>query len=324
MLGWGVAGALTATALTSAAFGLYLLIREARHGLAVPERKQLLAMLSFALPMLPGGLCFFMLHHGDRFFLLRSFDRETVGLYALGYKLAMLVPLFSLNPLYMVWSARMYEAAKRPDAPETFGRVFVRVMAAYLFVGLGLCLFAPEAVTLLGGERYLPAALVIPPVVLACFCQSASSLMDAGLYVKRRTGLKLGVTLATTAVMLTLYVALIPSHGGMGAAMATLGGFAFLALATLIVSRRVFPVRYPWGRLLGVLSLAVVLWLFGAALPVALPWSVAAKAGLWLAAPALAWLTGLVAGDEKAFVKGLLGRLISRTRSTAVPLTAER
>ena len=47
------------------------------------------------------------------------------------------------------------------------------------------------------------AALVIPPVVLGCLCQSASSLMDAGLYVRRRTGLKLGVTLATTAVMLS-------------------------------------------------------------------------------------------------------------------------
>src|SRR5262245_47915811 len=143
-LGWGVAGALAATALTSAAFGLFLLAREVKRGVAMPDRKQVLAILGFALPLLPGGLCFFLLHHGDRFFLLRNFDRETVGLYALGYKLAMLVPLFSLNPLYMVWSARMYDAAKRDDAPQVFGRVMARVVAAYLFVGLALCLFAPE------------------------------------------------------------------------------------------------------------------------------------------------------------------------------------
>src|SRR5262249_32302776 len=151
---------------------------------------------------------------------------------------------------------------------DVFGSTFLRTLAAFLFVGLGLCLFAPEAVTLLGGRVCLPAAEVIPVVVLACFCQSAATLMDAVLYVKRRTGLKLGITLATTAVMVALYYALIPRYGGMGAAVATLGGFAFLASATFLVSRRVFRVRYPWARLAGLLALSVALWGVGQMLPV--------------------------------------------------------
>src|SRR5262249_2045665 len=145
-LNWGVAGALTATTFTSALFGLILVGCELRRGVAVPDFGQLWAMIVFALPLVPGGLCFLVLNHGDRFFLRRALDKTEVGLYALGYKLAMLVGLFSLNPLYMVWSPRMYNAAKRDDAPEVFGQVFVRVLAAYLFVGLGLCLFAEEAV----------------------------------------------------------------------------------------------------------------------------------------------------------------------------------
>jgi O-antigen/teichoic acid export membrane protein len=192
-----------------------------------------------------------------------------------------------------------------------FGQVFARTLAAFLFVGLGLCLFAPEAVVLLGGRRYLDAAAFVAPVVLACFFQSASSLMDAGLYVKRRTGLKLAVTLATTAVMLALYVLLIPAHGGTGAALATLGGFAFLALATFVVSQSVFSVRYPWTRLAGMVVLTCGMWWIARTLP-AEPWAIAVKAALWLAVLPLAWVSGLVSGDEKGALRDLFSRLIAR------------
>src|SRR5262249_41682588 len=147
-------------------------------------------------------------HHGDRFILVRHCPADEVGTYALGYKLALLAQTFSLNPLYMVWAARMYAVARTPEAPQVFGRAFTRILAAYAFVGLGLCLFAGEVVAVLGGPAYARAALVVAPIVLACFCQSASSLMDAGLYVTHRTGLKLAITLATTAVMVLAYLTL--------------------------------------------------------------------------------------------------------------------
>ncbi len=293
VLDWGVAGALTATALTGALFGAALSARELARSAAWPSLAQVRALLAFAVPLLPGGLCYFTLHHGDRFFLAHWCDMAEIGRYALGYKLALAVAVFSLSPLYMVWSARMYAVARQPDGPVIFGQVFTRTVAAYLFVGLGMCLFAGEAVAVLGGERYAAAVWFVAPVVLACFCQCASSLMDAGLYVTRRTGLKLGVTVAAAAVMLGLYAVLIPAWGSKGAALATLGGFFFLALATYVVSQRVFPVVYPWPRLAGLLGLACGLWLLGQALPEG-PWSLPGRVGLWLAALPLAWAAGLV------------------------------
>jgi O-antigen/teichoic acid export membrane protein len=311
-LDWGVAGALAATATTFAVFGVALTVRELARGVAWPRRAQLREMLRFALPLVPGRLCYLVLHHGDRFLLVRHALPAELGTYALGYKLALVVSLFSLHPLAQVWSARMYAVARTPEAPEVFGRAFTRLLGAYVLAGLLLCLFAPEAVLILGGPAYLPAAEVVAPVMLACVLQGAATLMDSGLYVRRRTGLKLLVTVASTAVMVGLYVWLIPAHGAMGAALATLGGFAFLAGATWAVSQRIFPVRYEWPRLAGLFGLAVALWLVGRLVP-AEPWGWAARAGLWLAAPALWWLGGLVSTEEKqavrAFVRSGLGRL---------------
>ncbi len=308
-LGWGVAGVLLATLLTTGTFGLGLCAWELARSLGRPAWDQVRALLRFALPFVPGGVGFFILHHGDRFFLLR-YGPEEVGLYALGYKVAQVVSTFSLTPLYMVWSARMYDEARSPEAPVAFGRAFSRILAAYLLVGLGLCLFEDEAIALLAGPAYARATEVIPIVLLACFFQAGSSLMDAGFYVRHRTGLKLRITLSATVLMLLLYSLLIPPFGSRGAALATLGGFAFLAAHTWWTTQRVFPVRYEWRRLLFLAALAGALALAGRCLPAA-AWAWPVKAALWLALPLMAWQVGLISRAEKGYLRSLLHRALA-------------
>lgn len=309
----GVAGALASSAVVGAVFSLALCVREMIHSPGRPNLDKLRGLLRFALPLVPGGLCFFMLHHGDRFFLLHYCDMQDVGTYALGYKLAQAAGMFSLSPLYMVWSSQMYKAAQREDAPVVFGAAMTRILAVYLLAALALALFQDDVIRLLGNAAYVRASAVVAPVLLAYFFQSAASLMDAGLYVQHRTGLKLVVTLATTAVMLLLYALLIPSYGSMGAAFATLIGFAFLAICTWAVSRRVFPVRYEWSRLAALLGLAIGIWLLSRLLPAA-GWAWPVKAGLWLLGPILVWSTGLMSPDEKEQVRSLIGLIWMRTR----------
>ncbi len=323
VLGWGVTGVLTANALTAGLYGVALSLLEWRRGRARPNPAQVRALLRFALPFIPGGLCFFLLHHGDRFFLLRCCGREEVGLYALGYKLAMAVSMFSLTPLYMVWSTRMYAVAREPDGPRVFGRAFTRILAAFLVVGLGLCLFQDEVVALIAGKAYAGATLIVPPVVLACFCQAGASLMDAAFYVCRRTSLKLGITLAATAVMLVLYVVLIRRYGSLGAALATLGGFAFLALCTWWVTQQIFPVHYEWPRLGALVLLTVGLWLVSGLAPAG-AWGLATKAGLWLAWPLLAWQAGLISSDERQYTADLTRQTVALLRGAAARLRRSR
>ena len=317
-LHWGVVGVYTATALTSGAYGLALCLRELLRGGAWPGVRHVGGLLRFALPILPVGLCFFILQYGDRFFLLRNYGPAQVGVYGLGYKVALAVSTFSLAPLYMVWNARMFKAAEAPDAPQVFGRMFTRILAAFLLVGLAACLFQDEAAAVLGGAKYAGAAAVVAPVVLAGFFQSAASLMDAGFYVRRRTGPKLYVTLGATAVMLALYAVLIPPYGAMGAALATVVGFAFLALGTYWATQRIFPVEYEWGRLIDLVGLAAGLYMVSRFLPPA-GWSVAVRAGLWLLWPTLVWVCGLPSDEERAYVHAAVRGVLARRKPPRPP-----
>ncbi len=306
--GWGVPGVLAAVALTGACFGLGLTAWELSRGVVVPRWEDVRALLAFALPMVPGGLCFFVLHHADRFLLLRTATAAEVGVYGLGYKLGMLVTVFGFSPFYMVWSARMYEVAKSPDAAGEYGRVFTRLMAGLAVAGLGLCLLADDGIRLMIGgkssQAFAGAALIVPFVVIACVLQAAATLFDAGIYIRRRTGLKLEVTAAATAVMVALYALLIPDFGATGAALATVGGFAFLAAATFGVSQRLFRVRYEWGRLLALAGVTAGLWAMG----VVQPWGLFGKVALCAAAPLL-MMAALGDEEEWALARSFLGRM---------------
>jgi O-antigen/teichoic acid export membrane protein len=313
VLGWGAAGVLLGTTLTAALFGIALTAREVLLGAAWPQLSQVRAMVSFALPFVPGGLCFFVLNHGDRFFLLHWCGAQEVGIYALGYKLAMVIPMLSLGPLYMVWAPRMYEVARSPEAPVVFGQVFTRILAVYLFAALGLGVFADEMILLLSGQAYARASSVVAPILLACFFQSAASLMDAGFYVSHCTARKLGITLLSTAIMLGLYFGLIPGMGSMGAALATLVGFFFLAFHTWYVTQRVFPVHYEWRRLTALVGMTLALWLLSRVLPVSL-WVCPFRLLLVLAAPVLIWFSGLMTAAEKEQVLSHLEQLARGVR----------
>jgi O-antigen/teichoic acid export membrane protein len=302
LCGWGVEGVLLASCVASGIFTAWLLVREVVRGGLRIDPGQLKAMFWFALPFVPGGLGFFVLNSGDRFFLLDHASRADLGAYALGYKLAVLVQLFSRRPLYQVWNARMYEAAGRADAPIVFGRVTTRILAAYVGVGLALCLVADEVVLLLGGGGYLQAGAIIAPVTLAYFFLTAADLMDAGFYVRRRTAWKTPVVLGSTAATLALYALLIPAWGIHGAALATLFGFVIHAALTQLVVQRIFPVRHEWGRLSALLGWAAALWLIGLALPSGW-WMLPLKAGLWLLWPIGLWMAGVVSDEEKEWAR---------------------
>jgi len=311
-LGWGVAGVLLATVITAGLHALVLVSQQLLRSRCRLHWPTLRDMTRFAAVFLPGGLAFFVLNHGDRFILREYGGLEEVGTYALGYKLALAVVLLCRASLGTVWNARLYEAARQPRAPEMFGRVVTRSLAAYLWGGVGLCVFQDEVVHFVGGPFYAAAAGIIPPVVLAYYFLTAADLMDGAFYVQRRPELKTLVALASMLVTFLLYFGLIPIWGASGAALATLVGFMFHGGLTLVISQRVFPVRYERRRLVAAMSAALILWLGSRCLPMS-PWAMAVKACCWLALPGFLWAAGLVSPEEKRWLMdvghGLLRRI---------------
>ncbi len=301
-LGLGIWGVLGASIAVSIVFGAVLNLREFRGVAFRPELRTMREVARFALPFVPGGLCFFVLGCGDRFFLVKSAGTEELGIYALACRLAAAVGMFRFVPLFKVWSARLYDAFAAPNAAVVVGRACTRMLGAYLLVGTALCVFTGDVIALLAAPQYARAAAIVAPLVLASFFTTAATLMDGAFYAQRRTGLKPWIALVAMLVMCGLYAWLIPRYGASGAVLAALGGNFFLAAATWAVSQRVFRVQYEYGRLAAMAAIGVAVVLAAARLGPGMR-NIPAKLALWTALPALLWVTRLISAEEKAIAR---------------------
>ena len=64
-----------------------------------------------------------------------------------------------------------------------------------------------------------------------------------------RTEFNLPATIAGTVVNVVLNLILIPSHGIVGAGIALVASYAVVLALMYVLTQRLFPVPYEWGRL---------------------------------------------------------------------------
>jgi O-antigen/teichoic acid export membrane protein len=299
-LGWGLSGVYWSMLITFVGFGLVLMARELRRGSLSVDWRKCLAMTRFSLPFVPTGVLFFLLYNGDRFFLLGTAGTAAVGIYSLGAKLAGGVAIVSTTPLFKVWSARMYVALERPGGSRYGGRMLSQMLLAYSFVGLGLCLFHREMLAILSHGNYAGAGSVIAPLVLANGFLFAATFMECAFYVRHRTILKPFTAVVGTAVTIALYAILIPRYSILGAAYATLLGYAAMALVTYFVAQRVLQIQYEIGAIIKLIAISVLCYLPATYLELGL-WQMSAKFGLFVVWILAVWLSGILRLED--FVK---------------------
>lgn len=308
----GIWGVLIASAVSTGTFGVLLTLREWKRGSFHFNLAIIPAVMRYSLPFVPAGLCGFLLHSGDRFFL-KQYDvpNDVIADYALAYRLVTAIALVSVTPLYQVWSSQMYDAAKRPDAAHRFGLMTARHLNAFLFVAMTMCVFKEEVIRILGGKKYEAAAAMIPPLAAAYYCFHASCLLDSAFYVTRSTVWKLPISIVGVIVTVGLYVLWIPTHGTWGAVFATLVGFISFAAVTWICSQYAFPSQYDYGRLLGMflISAAAAAATYSLGLGV-VPFLI--KAAVWSAWPIVVWNCGLLGAEEKKLIRNAVEKVCSR------------
>ena len=267
------------------------------------------AMLRYGLPLIPASLCLLTIQASDRFFLRGLTSLSEVGIYALGYKFAMMLGVLVTGPLMLIWTTYIFEIAKRPQAPAIYARALTYYALAAVAFALPLCLFGRELLALVATPHYLAAYRVIPLVALGFGFLGCASVMEVGIYLRRRTGVRLGNMATAAAANLGLNWLLVPRLGGMGAAWAAMGALGLLAVLTYVTCRRLYPVPYELGRLARLAAVTAGAWLAYSQGAVALPGGaqVAAKLAILAAVPVALYAVGFFLPSERAAL-GRLGR----------------
>ncbi len=313
----GAAGILIGTFGTGAAFLAWQLWRERRR-LALRFQTPLLRrMLRFGLPTMPAELSLYSLNFIDRILIVRLAGLAEAGLYALAIKFAQAINVLARG-FQLAWPPLAYSIADDDEARRAYSLVFTWFAAVCAFAVAGLWLLARWIVDLLAAADYFAAYEAVGLVATGIALYSLYLVLVVILGRTGRTEFNLPATIAGTAVNIVLNLILIPSHGIVGAGIALVASYGVILVLMYVLTQRLFPVPYEWGRLALIVGVTAATVAGGELL---LPdhgfGGFALRTILWLALPVILLACGFLTREERTAIRTMLNPTAVRERLRA-------
>jgi len=217
-------------------------------------------LFSFSLPLKIAALGSFYLAFGDRYVLNIYTNLSEVGIYALGYKFGFIFTLLAWTPFEKMWDAEKYFISRKPDANQIYQRTFLYLNFILIFLGLSISLFTKDLLSIMSAPAFLDAYKIAPIVILAYVFQAWEKYCSLGIFLKNKT-IQIAYSEMIAAVVITIaYFSLIPLYGMFGAAWSTVIGFAVRFYWINRKSRQLYNMNLPWGKVMHMAILALVVF----------------------------------------------------------------
>ena len=232
-----------ATSVEYAVLAAIMLITYRRHGgpRLSTSFDMAKSLLSKSLPFVAAGLMVAVYASTDRLMLKQMLDESAVGYYSLAVSVStMWVFILSavIDSLYPVIVELHKKSVKEYEQKNR--QLYAIVFYVALTVSASICLFAEPIVGTLYGEAYLPAVGPLRVVVWYTAFSYLGVARNAWVVCEGKQRYLKWLYAVAAAVNVLLNVALIPLHGAVGAAVASL---VTQVSTTLILPALIKPLR---------------------------------------------------------------------------------
>ena len=245
--------ALMSATVLAALIPVVMLGVPALRSLAQPSgltRSERSAIFQVGVAAVLSAPAYWVMASSDRWFLGYFADAGTVGIYSVGYTIAVMGMLVN-NAILPVWTTEaIREVETSTDgSAKTLGGVAEQLLALLLVVWLAITAAGGDVLRLLAAPDFHGAASIIPLIAMAVFCHGVIHIAT-GLFIVTNT-LKQTISwwLAGSVLCLAGNALLVPEFGIQGAAVTQSICFAFVAGGLLYRSQQLVSLELKWGRL---------------------------------------------------------------------------
>jgi len=196
--------------------------------LLTPDFSIVKSYLPYTLPLLPTGLCYWLINLGDRYVIGYFMGVDAVGIYSASYGLGCLVGLFYAPLAITLFPATVhcYENDKIQELKTHFkySLEFFLMFAIPSFFGLSV--LSKSLLVILATPEFVEGATVVSIVALATVLFNCGSINTNVLNLFKETK-KVGlIHIGSASINVVMNIILVPLMGIVGAAIATLVTFA--------------------------------------------------------------------------------------------------
>ena len=277
---------------------------------------EVVKMLLYGLPFLPGNIFSYVNRSSDRVFLTHLLDLGVQGVFSVGLRFAQIVSVLIFIPFNFIRPAAIFDSEKDHDATHFYSRMLTYLVFLGLFLSLGVSALAPEALRVMTGPKYWSAWTVVPLLSLSYLFDGIRHSISPGLLLKRKTALMSLAEAIGTVVNVILMLLLVRSVGSFGASLALAITYFVVCAVLLFFNHWHLPVPWEWMRLTKLFLTAAALYFFTLFLPLPGLWTAfTVKFLICLTFPLLLWLIRFYEPVELLRIHDTLMHMLSRLRN---------
>jgi O-antigen/teichoic acid export membrane protein len=224
------------------------------------------SLIKFGLPLLFSEMAYLVMSYADRFMIVNYYDEKALGLYSVGYNLAMYISgviTFSMSYAIVPSYMKIYAMEGREHTELFLEDCLYYFLIFTIPICFGYAAVAKEIFHVLASEKYTGAATFSPLILVGSLSLGLNGMLNAGLYVNKKTNLILGTMIFGVVVNIFLNMLLLPSFNVFGASLATLISCILTTVLTVLLSFRFIRIQFRkkiiWHVMLALLMFVVVI-----------------------------------------------------------------
>lgn len=220
-----------------------------REHVGIPDvRAPLRPLLRYGGPTVPAEAVVFLLNVVDRTYLLRVESAAAAGLYSVAIKLATAV-IVLVRGFQLAWPPLAYSVADDAEAARLYARVTTAYVVVTGVIVAGFVLLGRWVVRLLAAPEFFDAYEALPLLALGWALYGLYLVLVSIAGRAKVTIRTLPAAAGGLLVNVVLLVALVPSLGIQGAAIALCASYVAMLVALRLLTRGVFDVPFEWGKI---------------------------------------------------------------------------
>ncbi|MEG2203573.1 MAG: oligosaccharide flippase family protein [Oscillospiraceae bacterium] len=243
---WGVTGYILSIILSNVVSILFLFFtaRLWRYvKLTAINKKLWREMLRYAVPLIPTTMFWWITTASDRYFIIYFWGEAANGLYAAAHKLPALLTMVSAV-FYQAWQiSAVSESGQGARTSRFYSQVYDYYSTLLLLAASGVIFICRPLISVWLAESYYEAWRFVPFLTMAEVFSSLVTFMGSFYMVAKRNA-TVPIAIAVGAIAnIGLNYLMVPTHGALGAAMATVASYLLAFLVRAVDIRRLVDIK---------------------------------------------------------------------------------
>jgi len=223
------------------------------------DKKLLVKMLGYGLPIMIGSIAFVTNENLDKLLLSKYLGKEQMGIYAASYKLGVFMTLY-IMAFRLGAEPFFFNHAKEKNAKESYAKILIWfTIVGVVFMLIIVTFIDSFAHILLGKDEYFQALRIVPIILLANLFLGIYNNLSVWYKLTDKTKYGMYFSIIGAVITIAINIIFIPIIGFMASAWATLIAYGLMTIISYIYGKKHYKIPYDLKKILMYITVSVAL-----------------------------------------------------------------